>query len=156
MVSWIDVTENRHVGRRSHLRPKDTLVLRQMTPRWLPVYYDPLSAIGEEALDPTQLWYFDVIMVQLVGNFVERIREIEQYGIDLGYNVYANHQVLDGVDYLGFTGYVVCNRSFTTLQCLLVLNVLLVSHTSQRARSAKFNARFWLTRRIFRASNLSI
>ena len=25
MVSWIDVTENRHVGRRSHLRPKDTL-----------------------------------------------------------------------------------------------------------------------------------
>ena len=25
VVSWIDVTENRHVGRRSHLRPKDTL-----------------------------------------------------------------------------------------------------------------------------------
>ena len=25
MVSWVDVTENRHVGRRSHLRPKDTL-----------------------------------------------------------------------------------------------------------------------------------
>ena len=25
MVSWIDVTENRHVGRRSHLRPIDTL-----------------------------------------------------------------------------------------------------------------------------------
>ena len=25
MVSWIDVTENRHVGRRSYLRPKDTL-----------------------------------------------------------------------------------------------------------------------------------
>ena len=25
MVSWIDVTENRHVGRRIHLRPKDTL-----------------------------------------------------------------------------------------------------------------------------------
>ena len=24
VVSWIDVTENRHVGRRSHLRPKDT------------------------------------------------------------------------------------------------------------------------------------
>ena len=25
MVTWIDVTENRDVGRRSHLRPKDTL-----------------------------------------------------------------------------------------------------------------------------------
>ena len=25
VVSWIDVNENRHVGRRSHLRPKDTL-----------------------------------------------------------------------------------------------------------------------------------
>ena len=25
VVSWIDVTENRHVGRRSHLRPKDIL-----------------------------------------------------------------------------------------------------------------------------------
>ena len=25
MVSWIDVTEKRHVGRRSHLRPKDAL-----------------------------------------------------------------------------------------------------------------------------------
>ena len=25
VVSWIDVTENRHVGRRSYLRPKDTL-----------------------------------------------------------------------------------------------------------------------------------
>ena len=25
MVSWIDITENRHVGRRSRLRPKDTL-----------------------------------------------------------------------------------------------------------------------------------
>ena len=25
VVSWIDVTENRRVGRRSHLRPKDTL-----------------------------------------------------------------------------------------------------------------------------------
>ena len=25
MVLWIDVTENRHVGRRSHLKPKDTL-----------------------------------------------------------------------------------------------------------------------------------
>ena len=25
MVSWIDVTENRHAGRRSHLRPKYTL-----------------------------------------------------------------------------------------------------------------------------------
>ena len=25
VVSWIGVTENRHVGRRSHLRPKDTL-----------------------------------------------------------------------------------------------------------------------------------
>ena len=25
MVLWIDVTENRHVGRRSNLRPKDTL-----------------------------------------------------------------------------------------------------------------------------------
>ena len=24
-ICWIDVTENRHVGRRSHLRPKDTL-----------------------------------------------------------------------------------------------------------------------------------
>ena len=25
VVSWIDVTENRHVERRSHLRPKNTL-----------------------------------------------------------------------------------------------------------------------------------
>ena len=25
VVSWIDVTEKRHVGRRSHLTPKDTL-----------------------------------------------------------------------------------------------------------------------------------
>ena len=25
MVSWIDVTENKHVGRRSHMRRKDTL-----------------------------------------------------------------------------------------------------------------------------------
>ena len=25
VVSWIDFTENRHVGRRSNLRPKDTL-----------------------------------------------------------------------------------------------------------------------------------
>ena len=25
VVSWIDVIEKRHVGRRSHLRPKDTL-----------------------------------------------------------------------------------------------------------------------------------
>ena len=57
MVSWIDVTENRDVGRRSHLRPKDTLA---------EVTFPPQNAA--EYIEHAQLLAMDMLTADAVHN----------------------------------------------------------------------------------------
>ena len=83
MVSWIDVTENRHVGRRSHLRPKDTLAEVTFPPHNTAEYIEHAQLLAMDypnmlTADAVRNHMIDISITKLYLNF----KHIESYSFN--------------------------------------------------------------------------
>ena len=67
VLSWIDVTENRHVGRRSHLRPKDTLAEVTFPPHNAAEYIEHAQLL---AMDFPNMLTADAVRNKTRQNFI--------------------------------------------------------------------------------------